>query len=307
MRTDLRSCARWAAPFLAILMHAACLEGDPNPAELNASDLTGEGGAGSGGVASGGSGGLASGGAGGLAGGGTGGLGEPDGSVAPPPPEPIVLPAGASVGQAMAISDPSARVDLDNGIVPLDGTERTLELWIRTETWADGIIFDEGGGPDLGNFELAVEGGQLRISNGQNMVRAPAPTDRQWHHVAVRAAGQWVTLNVDGVQAGGDQFRMFTTLVTSPCIGGRQGLSSFIGLYDEVRLWSVGRSDEDLQSGMRRKVDPTTPGLVFALDVEGAMGFGDQVKVPDAIPGGYGGISQARAGGFHIVPGLAFP
>lgn len=85
---------------------------------------------------------------------------------------------------------------------------------------------------------------------------APAATG-VWKHVAVTYDGSQVKLYVDGVLASSAPY-------SQSLVAGSDGFyvgSSFHGLLDEVRLWDIARTQEQLQTYMESTVLGTEPGL----------------------------------------------
>lgn len=182
------------------------------------------------------------------------------------------------------------------GFLPSEGAPRTIEAWVRgASAPRSGRIF--GYGSELNGFTLLLvvsegEGG-LILSDGVNVAvapRTPALADEAWHHVAVTMTasvapeGPIVTFYLDGVEThrankgGNDVLRADSqTLIMGGIPSDAIGFSTL--LLDEVRLWSIARSGEQIARDRATIIDKA-PGLVgyWAMD---ELGAGPGIFVPN--------------------------
>lgn len=155
---------------------------------------------------------------------------------------------------------------VDNAIATSDFT---VELWVNpvNNTQSDPAIISNknwGGGTNIG-WVLAQEGTKFRfnIGNGARYdVTFTAPTATVWSHVAVvvsRLSG--ITIYVNGVSQGltvtnGSTVSAITgTLATTNGLklaqDGTGAYSKFwAGKMDEVRIWKIARTSEDINANM---------------------------------------------------------
>jgi hypothetical protein len=145
-------------------------------------------------------------------------------------------------------------------------TAVTVEAWIRTssqrgtlQTIVSKYRSNSGSDADDG-YLLAIEPfgvARFQISNGSNfhiLTGNGDLRDGQWHHVAGTYDGQWLRLYVDGVlQASGPLAGPMPSNATPLYIGampeGANGVMShyFEGRIDDVRIWSVARTQAQIQ------------------------------------------------------------
>ena len=174
----------------------------------------------------------------------------------------------------------------------ISGTSaRTVEAWIRTTANtvpANGgkqkVIVDWGSASPLGSrFTVnLLFNGAIRVEVGGNGVSGTINiTDGQWHHVAAvydpSSSTSPVKLYVDG---GLDVSGNFTGVTMNTLTGGFQigrrvdGVNSFEGDIDEVRVWNVARTPAQLLADKDDEYCTLPAGLVayYRLN-EGSAGI----------------------------------
>jgi hypothetical protein len=214
---------------------------------------------------------------------GTGGMIDPDapeldaGNGPPPPP----VDAGPS-------EDPPSRLCLGSAL-RLDGAtaarlpnpledDLTLEAWIKTTSSLNGTQHFQGrgvidadviGGPNQNDFSATVLNGRFAFGIGNPDITIQGSTavnDDQWVHVAATRRGSTgeMALFVNGELEESGTSPNQNPLVDRETIavGGGSLVRNFIGLIDEVRLWSVVRSAADIQANLREITRADEPGLV---------------------------------------------
>jgi PKD repeat protein len=144
----------------------------------------------------------------------------------------------------------------------------TIEAWIRPEHFNDyqEIVFFSG--DHTVQFRLDPDS---RIVFGENAYGnwnyVVSDTGHiyllHWNHLAVTRAGDQVTLYINGVHAGFAQFDN-NPVVSSLYFGIRSNAMDrhFQGLIDEVRIWSVARSQEEIQANLVSYLAGTETGLL---------------------------------------------
>jgi hypothetical protein len=255
------------------------------------------------GMAGGGAAGVSgSGGAGGMAGsggsagsgggvGGTGGAGGSGGGTACDP----------STGKALAFTQKIDSVAGDLGADLAGGNSpRTVELWAHftgnTSWQAEHTVIELGRKVSGSNQVFGID---MAGRNGNNGVFDPYtngigdndPTPvmlavEGWHHLAwgYDGAGKFEFV-VDGTKvtlahadAGNGMLSTTQGIIT---LGGSQGFGAdgWEGIMDEVRVWSVFRSEADIKRDMKVKLKGTEAGLVayYNLD-EGTGTSADDIK-----------------------------
>ena len=107
----------------------------------------------------------------------------------------------------------------------------------------------------------------------------------QWHHLAAVYDGAVMRLHVDGQLVNGSTKQSGDIAYPAKgrlLIGGyenQDGVKSFSGRIDEVRLWNRVRTAADIKQAMNSRLTGSEPGLVgyWRLD----QGKGD--AVPDGV------------------------
>lgn len=195
-------------------------------------------------------------------------------------------------------------LDGQNDVVTVDADfvsqTLTLEAWLNPESlhpqWTAGIV--SYGGSDRSSFDFGVgppSDPRLRFfinwNQGQKTIVGSTPlTLEEWHHVAVTYDGETARLYIDGQL---DAEKLFDTeiLPSGPdalfAIGDDYpGASEFLGgLFDEVRVWSVVRSEAEIQGAMMSPLTGKEPGLVAYYNLDEIAG---QMVLDKSVSGRHG-------------------
>nr|VFK36475.1 MAG: FG-GAP repeat-containing protein [Candidatus Kentron sp. SD]VFK39126.1 MAG: FG-GAP repeat-containing protein [Candidatus Kentron sp. SD]VFK77798.1 MAG: FG-GAP repeat-containing protein [Candidatus Kentron sp. SD] len=146
-------------------------------------------------------------------------------------------------------------------------TEGTLEAWIRPEWNPSNFSFDSGaimGVPSRYVLLVEKDYDRIRLWDGsRSHYFAASLTQSQWHHVALTMEGGTARVYVDGALVGSDTFS-FGSVTGNPFrIGNANGTSNFFeGSIDEVRLWNVAHSAEEINQYKDVALTGSLPGLV---------------------------------------------
>ncbi|MBN3034980.1 MAG: PKD domain-containing protein [Bacteroidales bacterium] len=172
----------------------------------------------------------------------------------------------------------------------------TVEAWFKPENFDNyqEIVFWYG----------ASDGVQLRLNTGGTALFGESAGGNwnyvvcdydliylsQWNHIAATKQGDQVNLYINGVRVATGQFDN-DPVVDNMNIGARgvYGDRFFEGLIDEVRIWSVVRSQSELQASMTSYLAGTETGLQAYFRFNDVAG---QV-VCDLTGNGYNGILGA--------------
>ncbi|MCB9230998.1 MAG: T9SS type A sorting domain-containing protein [Bacteroidia bacterium] len=159
----------------------------------------------------------------------------------------------------------------------LGNNARTVEAWIKTSANANPnnggvqqIIADWGNAVTSGRFTFNVLfNDAIRLEVQGNGVNGTiAVTDGNWHHVAAvydPNATLKVSLYVDGMLdiAGNLTVPVNTQASVNLQIGKRvDGARFFDGLIDEVRVWNVARTQNQIIASKNNELCPIPAGLV---------------------------------------------
>ncbi len=150
----------------------------------------------------------------------------------------------------------------------------TVEAWFR----ATGLGFmldkraDVSPG-EVGFFLLVWQEGEITFAleipeqqhEGTEIFSAPGFDDGEWHHAAGVREGDEMRLYVDGVPQASTLLTipMNITNTNSIVLGSRHDfIDPLPGDLDEVRLWSVARSEQEINDNMHMGLWGDEPGLV---------------------------------------------
>ena len=152
------------------------------------------------------------------------------------------------------------------------GASATIEAWIKPLSAGTQRIVFKLDGSNGYEFFLSSSGSSFprkvsfRINDGARINSTTLyPTNGTWIHVAATYNGTYMNLFINGIQEGGNvSSANIGTTNTSDLIIGRdpQGMYYFNGAIDEVRIWNVARSINDIRTNMCRKLSGSENGLV---------------------------------------------
>lgn len=192
------------------------------------------------------------------------------------------------------------------------GNELTMEVWVRmyNSTWNQKIMgkvtpsFDNG-------YLMGIQLGQnySEIWNpGVNTIQAGStPVDSAWVHFATTfGSGVQMLCYVNGEQVGGLPLTGNAIATSSnPFIIGIApwDLTSFqsFGQIDEIRIWSVVRTQDDIKSTMHKQLLGNEPGLVAYYDFNQSSGG----LLPDETGNGNDGTINPAAAYWSWSPSYA--
>ena len=164
-------------------------------------------------------------------------------------------------------------------------TPLTFELWIRPDT-ATGkqVLLHKGFGTSVPEYKLYFAAGTLRLdlydrsTNAQvsaYTVNSQTGLAGNWHHLAVTydgrggsAAPNGITFYIDGINAALTRVNntAYVAMENGPGLLqiGRESTNfqQYDGALDELRFWSVARTQSQIQTFMSVEVPTSEPGLV---------------------------------------------
>lgn len=185
-----------------------------------------------------------------------------------------------------------------------DNHPRTIEAWIKTSADGDQVIAQWGIDENGKKCVLRLDSCYLRYEAGDGFSIATQTilNDGEWHHVAavlpeggLRVSD--VIMYVDGeVEPHPGHFRVIETQA-SPLMIGNSAINTdrfFNGSIDELRIWNVERSAEDIAFYMTHELcDETGLAARYTMD-EGEPGGDntDIVEIVDNISGNNGTLEN---------------
>ncbi len=177
---------------------------------------------------------------------------------------------------ALELDGNDDRVGVSNSDVLNPSDALTLEVWIKAKSWASAIwagcvIGKQGNtGSDQGYCLTVGENGKAEFTVAINGAWVTATTEaimglESWYHIAGVYDGSSVKIYVNGVLqkttqiASGTHTTGSTSLLfgDNPTWGGR----SFDGTIDEVRIWGVARTEEEILENYKVELTGTEAGL----------------------------------------------
>ena len=175
----------------------------------------------------------------------------------------------------------------------------TLEAWVRPDVAATQSIVKKNGANSGYELSLSndVPGGLpqnffFRL-NGNTSYRINSasyyPIDGTWVHVAATYDGSVIKLYINGVQEGGTVSGPPAISVNSNNLvigtdAASVGTKNFNGGIDEVRIWNVARTAQEILDNYSKQLSSGT-GLVGRW----GMGEGSGTATANSIPGGLNG------------------
>ncbi|MGH1364108.1 MAG: endo-beta-N-acetylglucosaminidase [Calditrichia bacterium] len=163
-------------------------------------------------------------------------------------------------------------LDLGNDAsLQITGQGITLEAWIKASSWQpnvwQGSIMNkeqQGPGNDSGYMLRAGNNGQLNFNLGSgswnelNSAVGLMQTE-VWYHVAGSYNGSEMKIFINGAEVGSTNAGFNLRNSTFDLQVGSSEVSAdrnFLGTIDEVRVWNVGRTQEQIQRTMSGQLDP---------------------------------------------------
>jgi len=210
-------------------------------------------------------------------------------------PEDVNAPADSGLSDYALRFDAARRHEVYAGVVWDTGRQYTAEAWIRLP---ETIPLELEGGQIIGQHASYADAkGTLDIYDGrlrfyitttdeifhELMSEGPVPLGR-WVHVAGVYDGQAMRLYIDGAEVG--SVRAVGTITSydqrrGTRIGGYAGTMTeaywFCGDMDEVRIWSVARTSDELRTDMYHSIEAQS-GLTayWPFDDGGGLTAADQ-------------------------------
>jgi hypothetical protein len=190
-------------------------------------------------------------------------------------------------------------------------TEFTIELWIKPGNVGDEAhLVSKWGNHDEAAYQVALESGRLRfgtrnapIGGNTFAVTNSRLVPRVWQHVAVVFDNGEARLYLDGLLDSAQQGIHVPQATRQTLSLGRERSRThnpkfYLGLMDEVRIWKVARTADEIANNMTVSLTGSEPGVVaywpmnegagdtaFDLTANGHhMRLGDEVGPDNADP-----------------------
>ena len=194
------------------------------------------------------------------------------------------------------------KVECGNNVsVQLSGNQITLEAWIYPTDWKNvnqgHIINKENNGPgtDFGYMIRVGDNGKINFNLGNGNWNELTTTStplvlNSWQHVAATYDGATMSVYVDGnlIETKNDPSINFSSAFQNLTIGSWAGGngSIFAGNIDEVRVWSVSRTQSEIQADLNTCLTGSETGLAAYYQFEDGSGSS---TLTDLTPNGNNG------------------
>lgn len=165
----------------------------------------------------------------------------------------------------------------------LPSDDLTVEFWFNTA--GAGVLGSEvGGGADRSYAEVLPSGSVEVGFEGMTPFTAGHVETNKWYHLALRydSAAQRMDAFINGVKSGQSSVGPRTSPVDRPVqtffAFGRSARTrlgtglSLPGRFDEIRWWSVPRTDQEIASSYNRLLKGNEPGLVAYWNMDEPAG-----------------------------------
>jgi len=152
----------------------------------------------------------------------------------------------------------------NNTLLPQGVQPRTIEAWVKTtQNTSGGTILSYGNFSTNNRFSLYQTNGKLNFVAENNDYNTNFTiNDGVWHHIAATYDGTNLKVYADGVQVGTTQARIFNTAGTQLTIGCISNIAFYNGNIDEVRIWNVAKTAEQIANSKNCELQGTETGLV---------------------------------------------
>lgn len=184
---------------------------------------------------------------------------------------------GNQFGNSLQLTTQGDFVSIPNSPILNIAQNVTVESWVKIEQSLSGEkqVFINSIAPDNWGYFLAIMGSQptfgVVVGGGQTNVTSPDPIAlNEWVHIAGIREGNSIKILVNGVvkataSVGSGDLRSGTGIHK---IGQAQSSgSNFIGFIDELRVWNVARTQEQIFSTINQPLTGNESGLIAYWDM----------------------------------------
>ena len=140
----------------------------------------------------------------------------------------------------------------------------TVEIWIKPNTITDDDGIWAFMGTPFEEFILAIWNSLYHTKTDGQWFNYPAHPEGEWKHVVITYDGITHSIYLDGNLYGSNSFTSSLDLTgRSFLIGNYDDMTYYAdGIYDEVRVWDVARTEAEIQADMYHELTGTELGLV---------------------------------------------
>lgn len=189
-------------------------------------------------------------------------------------------------------------VDMENNL-DLNGNEFTLSAWIKRDTGTtNASILSKRNAANTEGYDLNLDGsGRLSFTingNAASLTSSVVIPENQWHQIAIIYNNGVATLYIDGV-ADTSASSIPNPIATTQkfLIAAADGFDAnttnyFAGNIDEVRVWDIALSEDQLRYIMNQElIEDTTLALEFGNVIPTTITRNEFITIPWADLAGY--------------------
>jgi hypothetical protein len=201
-----------------------------------------------------------------------------DHSGSSPTPLPTQNPGSSPDNRVLILDGKTASVRVpDSPALHSFTNAMTLEVWFKAASFykRDGAVNSllrknvEVGGENF-FLRFRIMGGKpaIEMSSGNQIMRAPYDFEPgTWYHLAGTYDGKAMTVFVNGAPVRSQPFSNPIAVDDSDLMIGKGDPNYSFGEYfdgevDDIRIWNVARSPEQIQAAMNARLTGKEPGLV---------------------------------------------
>ncbi len=215
---------------------------------------------------------------------------------------PDTFTADGHYAMTFAAASANDYVQAPNGALALASmTALTIEAWIRPEELTHDSDLKDIVRKGNDGFGLALDNGNylrytVSATNSDAVKSYLAVRNDEWHHVAVRVDTATDTTEFfrNGVSIGTVDGATIATN-NDPFVIGRQ----YKGTIDEVRVWSVARSDDEILAYAFRPLQDLPWGLIGYWRFDDGQGTAVADSGPNTHDGVFNGVGGTWSAGHH--------
>ncbi|MBV6627277.1 MAG: DUF4114 domain-containing protein [Rivularia sp. (in: Bacteria)] len=168
-------------------------------------------------------------------------------------------------GDAVSLDGVDDYVELPYTINPGSGNPFTVETWFKLNSTGTSIVLQQKNGTGTGRSWLFYHNDSETLGTflgGSNLFTQNTVSKGVWHHAAVVYDGTTLYLYLDGKQEASN-VRSLESSDGDFIVGNSKDFSSpWEGEVDELRIWNVARTQDEIQDNLTKKLNGTQNGLV---------------------------------------------
>jgi gliding motility-associated-like protein len=207
----------------------------------------------------------------------------------------ITITTNQPFANALALNG-TGKIQFGNQTAAAVSTNFTIEAWVNvpSSAWSLQTVLSNSPTPSsLPGFKFAVNNWQSNdgkiVLEGSNtfLSSATAVTKDVWQHVAVVVNGTNVTFYINGNISGSYTGSFNATSAYPLTIGDFSGGSyPFNGTMDELRLWNVSKSQQDIQAAMYTPLVGNESGLAAYFNFNQGTPGGTNTGITNLLDNG---------------------